>query len=137
MKKRFVLAITITFLLMASIVGAANIAFSAEVVLTWKVNAETDLIEYRLYQTFTPGEYVYSSDSDNYTISIPAGTETITIFVDEQDVDFLYWVLTAVDADALESGPSNEVCIEDPEPLGNGGDGSCFIITISKVRRSK
>ncbi len=114
-----------------------TLAFSAEVTLAWKANTETDLIEYRLYETFTPGEYIYGIDSDDYIISIPAGTETITIFVDEQDVDFLYWVLTAVDAEHLESGPSNEACIEEPEPSGGGDGSSCFILTISKVRRSK
>jgi len=113
------------------------LAFGADVIITWKANTENNLNEYRLYQTFSPGQYDYGDDSDNYIISIPAGTETITIFVDDKDVDFLYWVLTAVDTEDLESNPSNEVCIEDPEPPGNGGSSGCFIITISKIRRVK
>ncbi len=124
-------------LVMTIILTVASIAVAANVTIRWDANTETDLIEYRLYQTFIPGEYVYGIDSDDYVISIPDRTETITIFVDEQDVDLLYWVLTAIDADNLESGPSNEVCIEEPEPPGNGGSGGCFIITISKVRRLK
>lgn len=114
-----------------------GLVFGAEVTLNWKPNAEHDFKEYRLYETFAPGEYAYGEDSENYIVTIPAGIETITIFVEDEDVDFLYWVITAIDFDELESDPSNEVCIEEPEPPGNGGNNSCFIITISKVKRSK
>ena len=112
-----------------------GIVFGAEVTLNWKPNAEHDLKEYRLYKTFAPGEYIYGEDSENYITTITAGVEAVTIFVEDEDVDFLYWVITAVNNYDLESGPSNEVCIEEPEPPSGGS--SCFILTISKIRRLK
>ena len=109
-----------------------------EVTISWNPSIETDLKEYRLYQTFIPGEYEYGENSENFVVTIAAGTETITIFVEEEDVDLVYWVITAVDIDDLESAPSSEACIEDEDPSGGGGGGGggCFIITIKK-RRAK
>ena len=115
----------------------ACFANAAEVTLKWNPGSETDLKEYRLYETFIPGEYTYGKDSENHIATIAAGTETITIFVEDEDVDLLYWTLTAVSNDDLESAPSNEACIEEPTPPGNGGDSGCFILIISKVRRTK
>jgi len=74
-----------------------GLSFSAEITLRWNPGPEIDLKEYRLYETFIPGEYTYGKDSENYIATIVEGIETITIFVEDEDVDFLYWVLTAFD----------------------------------------
>ena len=112
-------------------------AHAAEITLRWNPGPEPDIKEYRLYETFIPGKYTYGKDSENYVATIVAGTETITIFVEDEDVDLLYWVLTAVNNDDLESDPSNEACIEEPEPSNGGGGSGCFILIISKVRKTK
>ena len=135
MKKRFVLAITITFLLMASIVGVANIAFGRDITIIWDANTETDLAGYRLYETFVSGQYTFG---DGFQVeTIQAGIETVTITIPDEDADFLYWVLTVFGIVRAESGPSNEVylnmLVEDttvPPSGGDSGDG-CFINSLT------
>ena len=131
------LILTIILVLAIILIALVNKCMAAEVTLNWKSNTETNLKEYRLYQTFEPSKYTYGTDSGNYVITIVVGIEALIIFVKDEDVDFLYWVLTAVNSYDLESGPSNEVCIEEPEPSSNDGDSSCFVLTVSKIRRSK
>lgn len=80
-------------------------ARGGEVVFEWDPNSEEDLAGYRLYQSVTPGQYVFGEE--NATGSIPAGTETFTLQTQEDGT--FYWVVTAYDTSGNESGPSNEV----------------------------
>lgn len=73
---------------------------SANVTFQWDANTESDLAGYRLYQGVSSGVY------DAVVADIPAGTETVTIAVDDGTY---FWALTAYDADGNESGFSNEV----------------------------
>jgi len=70
----------------------------------WEANTETDLVGYRLYRTSIPGQYVYGANEAIATI--PAGTETVTIY-NIPDTTF-FWVVTAFN-NTYESRPSNEV----------------------------
>lgn len=80
-------------------------AFGADVTFEWDPNTETDLAGYRLYQSDTSGVYTYGDG--NQVETIPAGTETVTLYGVPDGT--WYWVLTAYDTSGNESGPSNEV----------------------------
>lgn len=91
--------LTILFLLFSTIAWAdSNVTF------TWQPNSESDLKEYRLYQSDTSGDYVPGVDIP--VAVIPVGTETVSINVDD---GVWYWILTAIDEHDNESDKSNEV----------------------------
>lgn len=93
------LLLIILFLLFSTIAWAdSNVTF------TWQPNSESDLKEYRLYQSDTSGDYV--SGIDIPVAVIPVGTETVSINADD---GVWYWILTAVDEHDNESDKSNEV----------------------------
>jgi len=102
--RRTILIIGLAILLGLVIIGVTN-SLAGQVVFEWDANSESDLAGYRLYQTTTPGQYVYGRD--NAVGIIPVGTETFTLIMDV-DGEF-WWVLTAYDTAENESGPSNEV----------------------------
>ena len=97
MKK--LILIVLIFLLFVNTVQA-----DTPVTFTWDPNIETDLKEYRLYQSETSGNYAPGIDIP--VAVIPTGTETVAINV--QDGAW-FWVLTAADCAGNESGVSNEV----------------------------
>ena len=95
MKKIVTLATML--LLFAAYASAATVNFA------WDPNTEIDLAGYRLYQSFTYGEY------SAMVAEISAGVETVEL---SGVVDGTYfWVLTAFDSSGNESGPSNEVAL--------------------------
>lgn len=82
-----------------------SLLFAADYTFVWDANTESDLDGYRLYQSSTPGGYVFGDG--NQVATAGAGDTSITITgVAAGD---WYWVLTAFDYDGNESGPSNEV----------------------------
>ena len=99
--KRFILAIAIGFFL----VFGFSASQAGQVVFEWDANSEEDLAGYRLYQTTTPGSYIYGEE--NAVGIIPAGTEEFTLTMNVDGTFF--WILTAYDTAGNESGPSNEV----------------------------
>ena len=99
--KRFIF----TLLLAIFLVFGFSSANGGQVVFEWDPNSEEDLAGYRLYQTTTPGSYVYGEE--NAVGTIPTGTETYTLVMNV-DGEF-WWVLTAYDTAKNESDPSNEV----------------------------
>ena len=84
----------------------------------WDPNIESDLKEYRLYQTEVKGEYIL--DVDLAVAVIPAGTE-IYALPHVSDGEH-WWILTALDFHSNQSDRSNEVGVElDTEaPLAPG-----------------
>ena len=99
--KRFTLATLLAFFLMCGF----SSAIGGQVIFEWDPNSESDLAGYRMYQTTTPGQYVYGEE--NAIGDISAGTETFTLQIQEDGT--FYWVATAYDTAGNESGPSNEV----------------------------
>jgi len=99
--KRFAFVISLTFFFLCSFSAIQ----AGQVVFEWDANSEEDLAGYRLYQSITPGQYVYGEE--NAVGNIVAGTETFTLTMNVDGT--FYWVLTAYDTAGNESGPSNEV----------------------------
>ena len=97
----------ISFILLLGFFLLFGFAFAngGQVVFEWDPNSEEDLAGYRLYQTTTPGSYIYGEE--NAIGIIPIGTETYTLTMNVDGTFF--WVLTAYDTAGNESGPSNEV----------------------------
>lgn len=93
------LLLIILFLLFSTIAWA-----DSTVTFTWQPNSESDLKEYRLYQSDTSGDYVLGIDIP--VAVIPAGTETVSINVTDGT---WFWILTAVDEHNNQSDKSNEV----------------------------
>ena len=97
--------------------AASNVTF------VWDANTEPDLAGYRLYQSATPGVY-----EDPAIKQIP-GTDTETTVQVEDGLYF--FVLTAYDQSDNESGPSNEVSVnEDTTPPLSPGLTITIIIKI-------
>ena len=86
----------IAWLLMASVAFAGT-----SVTFIWDPNPESDLACYRLYQGTESRVY-----APEHVAEIPAGTETVTIEVEDGT---WFWALTAFDAKGNESDFSPEV----------------------------
>jgi hypothetical protein len=95
------LSIVFIFLL---VVLWSTASYAKVIVFAWDPNDELDLLGYRLYQSDTSGQYTFGSG--NEVVEIPTGTETVSIDVPDGTY---FWVLTAFDTSANESGPSDEV----------------------------
>lgn len=133
-KLLFVLAFVLAF--------AVSTAFAASsVTFEWNANAETDLADYRLYQSDVSVSTL-DADSDGiitleeYKVgpgivieTIPAGTETVTIQVGDGT---WYWVLTSLDTSDNESGLTAEVTVtlDSIPPATPGGFKITVIIKI-------
>ena len=85
---------------------SATVCHAATVTLSWDPSPDTDLANYRIYQSDTPGGYRFGTHSPDLVASVPAGTETCAIDVSGA---VKYFVGTAVDSSDQESLPSNEV----------------------------
>jgi len=140
MKKLFISIILMIFLAIPMAVLA-----SSDVTFRWDPNAEADLAGYKLYQSDVSVSMLDANNDGHITLEelkagshlqvadIPAGTETVTIQVEDGT---WYWVLTAYDTgnsfvpEGNESGPSNEVTAtldtEAPAPPKN------LLITLIK-----
>lgn len=99
-------------------------ASTEKVKFAWDANTETDLKGYRLYQSATPGSYIWvgknpdvqpASPPPSFVKSILAPATTTEIDLTAADKSTTYFVLTAFDQDGNESGPSNEVFFVMPD----------------------
>ncbi len=113
-------------LVLALILTWAGLAHAADVTLQWTPNTETDLAGYRAYQATTPGGHTFGPG--NEVAAVPAGTVDVTLTVPNGTY---YWVVTALDGDDNESGPSNEVTkrIDTTAPAAPE---NCFLKSIVK-----
>ena len=116
MKKLLVILISIT---MIACSGVHAQLYVENVTFEWDANPETNLVEYRLYNSIQSNQYDYTAGPVD---TIPAGTETTLIEYSFEGPALpitYYWVLTAVNEDGLESGPSNQVqyTFTTPDPL--------------------
>lgn len=91
-------------LVLALMLSMAGSALAVDVTLKWDANTEDDLAGYRVYKSNESGVYAYGIG--NEADSVPVGTETSTITVEDGG---WFFVVTAWDGDGNESGPSNEV----------------------------
>jgi len=91
----------IAFMLVSSLVIAA-----VPITFQWDANTEQDLAGYRIYQSTQSGVYTYGPTSPNLLVTVPVGTEEVTIEIADGTY---YFVATAFDTGGLESGPSNEI----------------------------
>ena len=90
------------FLLTLSATG-----FSAQISLAWSPNTESNLGGYRLY---------YGISSRNYSQTISVGLSTNYTVTNLTDGEIYYFALTAVSAEGLESGYSNEIVYSNANP---------------------
>ena len=96
----------VVFILASTAILYCSITEAEEISLVWDANTEPDLAGYRLYESDTPGPPYKRVEINGQEVSIPAGTEIVTI---ETYGSIKYYVLTAYDTEGLESGYSNEV----------------------------
>ena len=93
--------------------GTAAVAIAVDsVAMEWTPNNEGDLIGYRLYRSTQSGQYTYGTTSPNFVDEIPCGPNDSSCanYIDlNLSEGTYYWVLTAIDSEGYESGPSNEV----------------------------
>jgi hypothetical protein len=80
-----------------------------QITFTWTQELSPGMIGWRLYQSETSGQYAepiavipFEAEADEYAYPM-------TIEADYGDSVTYYYVLTAVNQDGVESGPSNEV----------------------------
>ncbi len=90
-----------------------SVAPAADRTFTWDANTEPDLESYRLYMTYTQGQYQFGS---GWIAVVPSGTEQV--LYDVLDDRPYYFVITAVNTSGRESGPSNEVSSTLMPPTG-------------------
>ena len=129
--------LTLVFCLIATTAMAATVGFR------WRANTETDLTEYKLYQTDIRGQYTRSN-------TVGEGSLVAIIDVDLQATPQIhpteyrlenvqdgrhYWVMTAKDMFGNESGNSNEVStIVDSTPPAPPGGLSIWEIIIAFIK---
>jgi len=107
-----------------------------DLTLAWDPNSEPDLEGYVLYLSI--------DDDDAYTVentilldTIDPGRPRVVVTGLDDDIQY-YFVVTAFNTEGLESGFSNELCVENGQLCtangSGGGDGSsgggCFAATL-------
>ena len=90
--------------------------------IAWNTNTESDLAGYRIYYKKVGQTYEYIGETTK-------GKTDCVIKELESLIDH-YFVVTAFDVEGAESGHSNELRMSFGGG-GNGGDGGCFIATIT------
>ena len=83
--------------------------YARDVTLQWDPNSEPDLAGYRLF-------YCEEGQSYDYFNSSWEGTNTTCTIYDLEENKTCYCVVRAFDTEGLESGNSNEVCLEPTIP---------------------
>ena len=118
---RRVLLFLCTMLIISTIVYAETV-----VKFVWEANTEPDLMEYRLYQSSSSGNYYTDPNKTMYDTSKMIATfsreETESGVMNVRDGSW-YWILTAVDLLGNESEPSNELnsIFDTSAPASPGG----------------
>lgn len=113
MKKLIIIAL-LSCLLIPSVCSAFDVN------LQWDSYTDPNATELRLYRSTVQGQYTYGGQSSpNFVWDVPPST-TIAGDIGLADGTY-YYVLTAygtVNGQAVESGPSNEVTVTYPIPIG-------------------
>ena len=118
MKRLFlVLMLAVVLFIPAAAFAVSNVTF------VWEPRPEADLAGYRIYQSASSGDYAFGSDYA--TATILAGTETVTLQVEDGT---WYWVLTAFDTSGNEGQPSAEVIVTLDSEAPGAPEG--FTITV-------
>lgn len=89
------------------LLALSSTGFSAQISLAWDPNSESNLGGYRLY---------YGTSSGNYSQTISVGLSTNYTVTNLAEGGTYYFALTAVSAEGLESGYSNEVVYSSSSP---------------------
>jgi hypothetical protein len=79
-----------------------TISYAAQVILEWDANTEQDLAGYIIYQ---------GPSTRNYDSSMDIGNWTSATIANLADHETYYFTVVAYDTDGIESGYSNEVCM--------------------------
>jgi len=122
--KRRSLALLLLAVLSLFLVALPAFAATTTVTLAWDANTEPDLAGYKLYQANAPG--------GPYTLVQTVGLVTTTTLPGLADGTY-YWVLTAFDLAANESGYSNEVTFTG-ETVAPGAPRNVTIILTVRVQ---
>jgi hypothetical protein len=95
------------------VLSVSTLALAGQsVTLTWDANTEPNLMGYRIYQSCVPGQYTFGKYSQNLLGEIYCfpNDKACCVFTIPKNADpGDYCVVTAIDTDGFESGPSNEV----------------------------
>lgn len=129
MFKKFIIAVFLVTTLLCTP------AVAADVTMAWDANIESDLAGYRMYRSELPGQYTFGMDSSNMIgmMDCDPNDNLCCNFIDMDlpENKTYYWVVTAVDDQGAESGPSNEVTAK----IGNiapSKPSNCIITTIAQ-----
>ena len=124
MKKFISMLLGIIFFVCLAVSSA--LAFTVE--LGWSANTELDLAGYRVYASTTSKVYDLAA---GYDVGLD-GFIGFTVPDTFEDGVTHYFVITALNAEGLESGFSNEVCTDGLNTGGHVPDapGGCYIRTI-------
>jgi hypothetical protein len=90
-----------------------NVAYAAQVTLTWDPNTESTLKGYKIYYGPTSG--------GSYTSSVDVGNKATCTVSNLDSSKTYYFVATAYDASGNESGYSNEVKYTNRAPVASNG----------------
>jgi hypothetical protein len=110
-----------------------SFACAVQITLAWDSNVEPDVAGYIVYYGTRSGDYDFDVDVGDY--------DSITISGLAEDVMY-YFTVTAYDVEGNESGFSEEITFPDSvsspsaNSSGGGGDGGCFISSISQKSNS-
>ena len=109
MVKKFVCLLVLLFLCnivaLTVLVKSGNSTITnGEVQIAWDTSMGIELVEYRLYQSYSSGGYQFD---EGVAAVIPFGQNTITLTGVPDGTWF--WVLTVVDSAGNESDASNEI----------------------------
>ena len=112
--KIFRIAFLSWIILVVILTHLANLAYSAEVSLTWDPNTEPNLDGYKIY---------YGFETDNYVFTIDVGDRTSYAVTGLEENRTIYFVATAYDVNGNESDYSKEVVFkaENQPPVADAG----------------